>query len=251
MAPVAVAAGSGRTAAALAAAAARAAASWGEVGLDTSATDRAAAEAGVRAAYRAAGLAEPAHVVWLGSPRAGAVGASALLNPMHWPEPDPSIENLKQPGPVVAAVEAALAAQGCRPGDVVPGRALRGVLRNVPWAAARAQVRQGGGLAGQQPDRGVVLVGGTTPLADQQRGDRRTADVGQEPVEEVGEVRGAVVVLEFQPPRRLGRIADPGRLPDGVLVVHDDRQVRERLRVTRVRHGIPLSGCAPGVRSRL
>jgi hypothetical protein len=130
------------TAAALAAAAARAAASWGEVGLDTSATDRGAAEAAVRAAYRAAGLPEPAHVVWLGSPRSGAVAAAALLSHAHRPpsaQPDaaPAVE-----------VEAALAEQGCRVGTVVPGRALRGLLRNAPWAAARAAASVALGPAG-------------------------------------------------------------------------------------------------------
>ncbi|MGA6170638.1 DUF6745 domain-containing protein [Streptomyces sp. NPDC012600] len=47
--------------------------SWRDVAAATGAADRAAAEEGVRRAYRAAGLAEPGRIVWAQSPRA-AVG---------------------------------------------------------------------------------------------------------------------------------------------------------------------------------
>ncbi|MFF2721243.1 DUF6745 domain-containing protein [Streptomyces sp. NPDC058011] len=44
--------------------------SWRDVAAATGATDRAAAEEGVRRAYRTAGLAEPERIVWAQSPRA-------------------------------------------------------------------------------------------------------------------------------------------------------------------------------------
>ncbi len=124
-------AAAGQASAAQTAAAARAAAAWGEVGLSTAPTDGAAAEAGVRAAYRAAGLAEPEHVVWLGSPRAGA-SAAAVLHGHH----------------VDAWAVLDLARQGCPPGRVEPGRSLRGVLRTAPWAQARAATSAALGPAG-------------------------------------------------------------------------------------------------------
>jgi hypothetical protein len=47
---------------------------WLAHGLSTEPADRTAAEDGVRAAYRAAGLQPPRFMIWLGSPWAGAVG---------------------------------------------------------------------------------------------------------------------------------------------------------------------------------
>lgn len=91
------------------AAAAVAATAWGEVGLATGPTDRAAVEADVRAAYRAAGLAGPERVVWAGSPHAGAIAAAA--------ESD-------------------------------RGRPVRAALRTVPWAAARASASEALGPVG-------------------------------------------------------------------------------------------------------
>ena len=51
---------------------------WLAVGLTTAPADRVAAVAGANRAYAAAGFAEPAIVVWLGSPMAGVIGASML-----------------------------------------------------------------------------------------------------------------------------------------------------------------------------
>ncbi len=94
--------------AALAAAADR----WLAFGLSTAPADRAAAEAGVRTAYAAAGLTEPERFVWRGSPLAGAVAAAQL----------------------VAAGDA--------------GRCVRGQVRTRPWAARRAALTSGLGAAG-------------------------------------------------------------------------------------------------------
>ncbi|MER7695884.1 DUF6745 domain-containing protein [Streptomyces sp. NPDC096095] len=52
--------------------------SWRSVAAATGRADRAAAEAGVRRAYRAAGLAEPDRIIWAASPRA-AVGTVEKL----------------------------------------------------------------------------------------------------------------------------------------------------------------------------
>jgi hypothetical protein len=104
---------------------------WTRVGLGAGGTDRPPAEAGVRLAYRCAGLAPPDRVVWLDSPLGGAVAAALIADPGP----------LRGGGPLVRAVRDALAAQGL---DLAPGhrggRALHGTLRTVLWADARARV---------------------------------------------------------------------------------------------------------------
>ncbi|MFG2003148.1 DUF6745 domain-containing protein [Spirillospora sp. NPDC048911] len=51
---------------------------WQATAFATGATDREQAEAGIRAAYRAADLPEPEHFIWVPSPMAGAVTAAVL-----------------------------------------------------------------------------------------------------------------------------------------------------------------------------
>ena len=51
---------------------------WIAIGLSTDPADRARAEAGIRLAYRRAGLTEPDKTIWLGSPMAGAIGYAYL-----------------------------------------------------------------------------------------------------------------------------------------------------------------------------
>ncbi|MFJ9646201.1 DUF6745 domain-containing protein [Streptomyces sp. NPDC101206] len=80
---------------------------WRAAAVATGAADRAAAEAGVRLAYRAAGLAEPERIVWADSPRA----AVRLLG-----DPD--------------------GAWGPR----VRGRSVREGVRSRPWAAERERL---------------------------------------------------------------------------------------------------------------
>jgi hypothetical protein len=103
---------------------------WMAVGFGAGTTDRAVAEAGIRLAYRSAGLAPPARVVWLGSPLRGAVAAALLAAPRL----------LKNAGPLGRAVADELGAQGL---DLIPGDgggrvALHSELRAEPWAHARA-----------------------------------------------------------------------------------------------------------------
>lgn len=54
--------------------------SWRDVAAATGAADRAAAEEGVRRAYRTAGLAEPERIVWAGSPRAAVEAVEKLTD---------------------------------------------------------------------------------------------------------------------------------------------------------------------------
>lgn len=111
-----------------------AAARWRSVAAATGPGDRAAAERAVRAAYRAAGLPEPAAVRWFGSP--------------------------------LAAAEAALE---LRAGGAV---SVREEVRTRPWEAARRQAVERVGAAGWAAH--WALTGGelgpvTTPLADRVR----------------------------------------------------------------------------------
>lgn len=51
---------------------------WTAIGLSTERADRPRAEAGVRQAYKAAGLEPPSLIIWRDSPTAGAIGAAIL-----------------------------------------------------------------------------------------------------------------------------------------------------------------------------
>ncbi|MEV0395673.1 DUF6745 domain-containing protein [Polymorphospora rubra] len=141
---------------------------WLEHGLCTAPADRPAAEAAVREAYVAAGLPAPRHVVWLPSPFAGALAAALLTAaPAGAPAgaagsgpaaPDPAADApggtdsgaapATRTATAIAEVLAALRAQGCNPGEVAPGKAIRGTLRTAPWAAARMAATERLGPAG-------------------------------------------------------------------------------------------------------
>jgi len=82
---------------------------WRRIAAETAPADRAAAEAGVRLAYRAAGLAGPERIVWAGSPR--------------------------------AAVAAVMELEGA-------GRSVRREVRTLPWAAERERLHRRLGPAG-------------------------------------------------------------------------------------------------------
>jgi Domain of unknown function (DUF6745) len=102
---------------------------WTEVGFGAGATDRAAAQAGVRLTYRSAGLAPPARVVWLASPLRGAVAAALIA------DPDPRHGG----GPLARTMRDELAAQGLdlTAGDR-GGRPLH--IKSELWAEARSRV---------------------------------------------------------------------------------------------------------------
>lgn len=104
---------------------------WVGVGFGAGETDRAAAEAGVRLAYRCAGRVPPARVVWLASPLRGAVAATLIADP----------DLLEGDDPLTRAVRDELAAQGfdLAAGDR-GGHALHTSLRAQLWADVRSRV---------------------------------------------------------------------------------------------------------------
>ncbi|WP_371499125.1 hypothetical protein OG871_23945 [Kitasatospora sp. NBC_00374] len=105
---------------------------WREVAAGTGPADRPAVERAVRAAYRAAGLAEPSAVLWFGSPLEAALAALALRGTA--PEGLPL-------GPAAAAPATA----GVRPGGAV---SVREAIRTRPWEAARERVHADLGASG-------------------------------------------------------------------------------------------------------
>ncbi|WP_283138028.1 DUF6745 domain-containing protein [Rhizohabitans arisaemae] len=94
---------------------------WAAVAFAAGPADRPRAEAGIRAAYRAAGLAEPTRILWARSPREGAVFASLLTDP-------------ERSGP---ELRAAGLTGGLEFKAHHPGACVRDVLLTRPWEAAR------------------------------------------------------------------------------------------------------------------
>ncbi|MFD0313314.1 DUF6745 domain-containing protein [Streptomyces flavalbus] len=106
---------------------------WREVAAATGPADRAAAEEGVRLAYRLAGLPEPERIVWAGSPREAAVLATRLME------------------------------------EDATGRGVREEVRTRPWAAARQRIAERLGPAGwaeRWSQTGAQLWDGTTGLTE-------------------------------------------------------------------------------------
>jgi hypothetical protein len=116
---------------------------WLGVAVATGGGDRAAAEAGVREAYRLAGVAGPERIYWFGSPRAGAAAVAMLSGAVPMPGaaagrsggPSGSALDSGVPGWFVE-VHAELCRQGWGPGETA-GSSLRRRVRTEPWAAAR------------------------------------------------------------------------------------------------------------------
>lgn len=109
---------------------------WRKVAAMTGPADRAAAEEGMRLAYRLAGLPEPERIVWAGSPLEG------------------------------VALAARLTAEGAA------GRSVREAVRTRPWAAARARVLDRLGPAGWAEHwalTGAELWDGTVMLTERIR----------------------------------------------------------------------------------
>ncbi|MFC0042179.1 DUF6745 domain-containing protein [Actinomadura rayongensis] len=100
--------------------------SWQAVAFATGAADRPAAEAGVAAAYAAAGLPAPERFVWVGSPAAGAVAAAALGG---------HADALRAAGLDVPDLPAA-------------GASVRDAVRTRPWEQVRAQAHAALGTDG-------------------------------------------------------------------------------------------------------
>ncbi|MFB7455664.1 DUF6745 domain-containing protein [Streptomyces sp. NPDC056188] len=109
---------------------------WREVAAATRPADRPAAEEGVRLAYRLAGLPEPEHIIWAGSPSEG------------------------------VAVATRLTAEG------TAGRTVRDAVRTRPWAAVRKRVLDRLGPAGWAAHwalTGAQLWDGTVALTERIR----------------------------------------------------------------------------------
>ncbi|MEW2497636.1 DUF6745 domain-containing protein [Streptomyces nodosus] len=85
---------------------------WREVASTTGPADRAAAEEGVRLAYRLAGLPEPERIVWAGSPHEGVTLAARITT------------------------------------EGTAGRSVRDAVRTRPWAAARERALERLGPSG-------------------------------------------------------------------------------------------------------
>ncbi|QMU78707.1 hypothetical protein GXW83_26365 [Streptacidiphilus sp. PB12-B1b] len=123
---------------------------WRAVALRTGPADRAAAEAGVRAAYRSAGLAEPCTVVWFDSPLqataaallltgADAVVREAVVRDPATGAPADSADTGAGADAERVLAEAAriLAGHGVAAEPGAAGGSVREALRTAPWEAAR------------------------------------------------------------------------------------------------------------------
>ncbi|WP_052441851.1 DUF6745 domain-containing protein [Streptacidiphilus anmyonensis] len=139
---------------------------WARIGLRVGPADRAAAEAGVRAAYRQASLPEPRAVVWFDSPLVAAAAALQLTggaDELAGPEAEPArVEarralsehglgehGLGEHGPSTHGLaEHELGEQGLAPreGESAPGASqpqvtsVRDAVRTAPWERARARL---------------------------------------------------------------------------------------------------------------
>ncbi len=113
-------------------------ADWRAVALRTGAADRAAAEAGVLAAYRAAGLAVPPALVWFDSPLAAT--AAALLvtgrdGTVREAAADPA--TAATAGRLLDEAGRTLAEHGTGPLPDPARHSVREALRTAPWESAR------------------------------------------------------------------------------------------------------------------
>ncbi|MFI7148599.1 DUF6745 domain-containing protein [Nonomuraea sp. NPDC050022] len=106
------------------------ASAWEEIAFASGPADRAEAEAGVRSAYQAVGLAEPDHIVWLSSPAQGAVAAALLTGGAAVRDTFDSI-GLRR---VMDEVSAQFSGVG------EAGPSVRELVRTGPWERARAEV---------------------------------------------------------------------------------------------------------------
>jgi hypothetical protein len=165
---------------------------WRTVALRTGAADRAAAEAGVHAAYRAAGLGAPPPVVWFDSPlsaTAAALLVTGRAEAVRGSAPEESGHHLDQAARV-------LAGQGL---TTLLGRATRSVrepLRTAPWETARRRRLAELGPVGWSQHwarTGGELWPRVSDLAQRIRGavaDRLTGP--DDPAQPVGEARSTV-----------------------------------------------------------
>ncbi|GAA0669065.1 hypothetical protein GCM10010193_21210 [Kitasatospora atroaurantiaca] len=117
------------------------AAQWRRTSLATAPADRAGAEQGVRAAYRAAGLAQPTAVLWFDSPLQAAAAALLLGGGAEEVRAGPGGEAAE---PLLDQAAIRLAAAGVRAG----GASVREAVRTRPWEQSRRRVVEQVGAGG-------------------------------------------------------------------------------------------------------
>ncbi|MEU5613466.1 DUF6745 domain-containing protein [Streptomyces sparsogenes] len=127
---------------------------WRAVAAATGPADRGAAEAGVRLAYDAAGLARPERIVWVGSPLEGTAAALLLAGRRDI-----------LPGEIADRAAGALRVAGVESVAGAAGASVREAVRTLPWAAARQRLH--GALGGSGWAERWALTG--APLWDTTR----------------------------------------------------------------------------------
>ena len=172
---------------------------WRDVALRTGGADRAAAEAGVRAAYASAGLAAPRAVVWFDSPLQATAAALILTGrDKAVREAASGDDEDSSPGPVSALAEAAgvLAAHGVAAEQGAAGASVREAVRTAPWEAARKRQLDALGAVGWSEHwagTGGELWPRITDLAQRIRGGVTDRLAGpDDPARPVPAVRSAV-----------------------------------------------------------
>ncbi|WP_346262989.1 DUF6745 domain-containing protein [Plantactinospora sp. ZYX-F-223] len=151
---------------------ARIADTWLARGLATGPADRPVAEAAVRRAYLAAGLAPPRQVFWLPSPRAGALAAALLTGAA--PSTDPNT-GTAGPGGFGAAGSGGSGSDGSRSGGSRSGGSRSG------GSASATSAAPGGGPAGYDQGGGELAEAVAEVLAAlrAQGGEPGVTDPGQ------------------------------------------------------------------------
>ncbi|WP_051969557.1 DUF6745 domain-containing protein [Kitasatospora azatica] len=147
---------------------------WRRISVDTDRADRAAAERGVRAAYRAAGLAEPSAVVWFDSPLQATLAALLLTGAAERLRGCPA---WAQTEPLLEQVEARLAEHGVAPQAAQAGASVREAVRTRPWEQARGRTHERLGAFGWAEL--WSLTGGELWPAGQALADRIRAAVAE------------------------------------------------------------------------
>ncbi|WP_329585947.1 hypothetical protein OG500_34295 [Kitasatospora sp. NBC_01250] len=114
-------------------------AGWREVAARTGPADRAAAERGVLAAYRAAGLAAPRALLWFDSPLQATAAALLLTGGSAAVQARLGEDRAEA---LLAPVAARLAAAGVPPEAGGAGESVREAVRTRPWERGRARTHE-------------------------------------------------------------------------------------------------------------
>ncbi|WP_202638481.1 DUF6745 domain-containing protein [Bailinhaonella thermotolerans] len=146
-----------------------ASARWTRRAFATGPADREAAERGVRRAYRAAGLPEPEHVLWFGSPAQGAIAAAVLTGHRRL------IEDLPGSADLVEAALAALRPLTSPSGDSAPAGSAPAGSAASPGGPAPAPTASPSSPGSGTPAGPPPATGASTRDAVRTTGDSATA----------------------------------------------------------------------------